>query len=121
MQPPLRNRRPSDFLTGKEPVRPGTIDDHDVFLERVIVEQSSAFEREPDGLEELGRNANPGADRLTLAGRRRAILEIEVVVLARLPLGGRLSATAAASTPGTRRQTLHARASRTPPCPCRVA
>ena len=70
-----------DLLAGEEPVRPRAIDDDGIFLEGVLIEQSATFEPKANRREEPGRNAHPGADRLVLAVRRRAILEIEVVLL----------------------------------------
>ena len=87
MHPPLVQPAADDFLAGKEPIRPRAIDDDLVVLKRPLVEQPSALEAEADRLEEAGRGADPGAERLILAGRRRPILEIEVVAFARLSLG----------------------------------
>ncbi len=60
VQPPLRKRRPSDFLAGEEPVGPGAIDDDDVSRQRLVVEQAAALERETAALKKPGETPTHG-------------------------------------------------------------
>ena len=68
----------------------------------------------PGGLEEAGRHADPGADRLVLAGRRRAILEIEVVRSGRSRSAAGCRTSADALDARQRAPAARRRASRTP-------
>ncbi len=66
----------------KEPARPRAIDDdrHEIRRLRVaLVEQPSLDERQAEHAEVIGAHGHPRRDRLRLPGRRRRVLEIEVV------------------------------------------